>query len=237
MFWLVLMVIIGVILVSFGTAEPTVKKVPYNADAEGSKFALIVNKDFEEELYRKISLPSYREKILDVIKDDLKYIYGSVWKNLYSGCWQTPQPVTTAFNSVENIILMLMLSKSGFIPCCYRWGQLSISNFDVANSYECLKILHCVEKNIQAKRAASIFSLVFLPDVIFRRDSKNKVQEYPQYDYPCSGKFYWSFQSNAINSKYKIKDIHDAGLVQSCINSSIGTRSEKKNPYKNTLVL
>ena len=213
------------------------KKVQYDSDVENSKFALIINKTFEEELCRKISLPEYKQKILDIIKEDLEYIYGSCWKELFTRPWSCPSFVCTAFRSAEGIVLMLLLSKSGFLPGCYRYGRIEISNFDVANAYECLKILQCVEKNIQAKRDPKTYSFVYLPHVEFRRDKKNKVVELVRYEWPCSGKFYLSFQSICTTSKFKIKDIHDTGLVQSCKNNSLGERSGKKNPYIDKLII
>ncbi len=236
MIWFILLIFIAIILIGAAATDLPENRISYNADEENSKLASMVNKTFEEELCRKISMPSYKEQILNIIKDDLIYIYGNSWKTLFDRTWYVPHPITIAFNTVENIVLMLLLSKSGFIPKCYRFAHITISNFDVANSYECLKILHCVEKNIQVKRDQNI-KLVFSPEVIFKRDNRNKILELPQYDYPCSGQFYWSFQSICTHSKFKINDIHNTRLVQSCINSSIGERSNKKNPYKNKLVL
>lgn len=237
MFWFVLIIFLGFAIVGTAAGDLPEKKVPYNADMEKSKFALIVNKTFEDELCRKIALQTYQDKILDIIQEDLEYIYGKYWKEIFLRRWGSPYAVTTTFNSVENIVLMLMLSKSGFIPSCYRYHPISISNSAFANAYECLKIIHCVEKNIQNKRKDDSFKIIFLPKIAFSRDKKNRLLTSPQYEYPCSGEFRFAFQSVYMNSPYKIKDIHDQNLIHSCKEASIGERSEKKNPYIDKLIL
>ncbi|MDY4213393.1 MAG: hypothetical protein SOX82_06895 [Eubacteriales bacterium] len=235
MIWFLLIIFLGIVIVGIATTEPPEKKVPYDPKTEDSKFALIVNKTFEDEICRKISIQTYQEKILDIIQKDLEYIYGKGWKEIFLRRWGLPYVIGTTFNSVENIVLMLLLSKSGFIPSCYRYQKISISNFDTANAYECLKIIHCIEKNIQNKRNDETFKIIFLPEVLFKRDEKRRLLELPQYDYPCSGGLYFAFQSVYMNSTYKIKDIHDQRLIQACKQASIGERSGKKNPYREAL--
>ncbi len=237
MLWFLFIIFLGIVFVGIATNETTEKKVPYDPKAEESKFDLIVNKTFEDEICRKIAIQSYQEKILDIIQEDLEYIYGKVWKNIFLRRWGLPHAIGTTFNSVENIVLMLLLSKSGLIPSCYRYQKISISNFDTANAYECLKIIHCIEKNIQSKRHDEGFKIIFLPEVFFKKDEKRRLLELPQYEHPCSGGFRFAFQSVCMNSAYKIKDVHDQRLIQACKQASIGERSEKKNPYANKLIL
>ena len=129
--------------------------------------AIIVNRKFEDELVKKIANPQYREEIENLVKDDLQYIYGDVWKELYAGDWYEPKAYTTALNTRANIVLILMLSKSGLVPSCYQFSGIEISYFQIANIYECLRILQCVESNIRAKKDYLDAKMIFLPQVLY----------------------------------------------------------------------
>ena len=129
--------------------------------------AIIVNRKFEDELVKKIADSQYREEIENLVKDDLQYIYGDVWKELYAGDWYEPKAYTTALNTRANIVLILMLSKSGLVPSCYQFSGIEISNFEIANIYECLRILQCVESNIRAKKDYLDAKMIFLPQVLY----------------------------------------------------------------------
>ncbi len=211
-----------------------------NEKAEKIKKDLMCNKDFQDELVKKIANPQYKEQILDLIKDDLMYIYGDAWKNLFlNKIWITSTPCTTVFDSAENIILFLLLSKSGLVPDCYRFSGIQISNSNIANIYEALKILHCVERNIQQKRRTEDYKLIFIPTTTYEKYGKHMGPATPRYDQPYMGSFHWAFESFYYNSKFVMKDIHNPTLVDSCKKCSIGERSEKElnNPYKDKLTL
>ena len=113
---------------------------------------LVMNLDFEKELVKKITNPDYRQEILAIIKDDLEYVYGDIWKDLFNTPWREPKFHSNAFTSAENIVLFLLLSKSGLVPFFYHYGRIQIGNSEIANTYECLKILQCVERNIIKRR-------------------------------------------------------------------------------------
>ncbi len=198
--------------------------------------AIIVNRKFEDELVKKIGNSQYREEIEALIKDDLQYVYGDAWKELYAGDWYEPKAYTTALNTKENIILMLMLSKSGLVPSCYQFGGIEISNFGIANIYECLKILQCVEKNIASKKGFLDAKMVFLPQVMYASPSKKGDLGTPNYTYPSSGKFLWNFEPIYARSRFAV-DIRNEVLVNACKEASIGERSLASNPYKNKLTI
>ena len=196
--------------------------------------AIIVNRKFEDELVKKIANSRYREEIKDLIREDLQYIYGDVWKDLYAGDWDEPKAYTTALNTRENIVLMLMLSKSGLVPSCYQFGGIEISNFGIANMYECLKILQCVEKNIKAKKDYIDARMIFLPQVTHASPPKKGDVGIPNYTYPSSGKFYWNFEPIYARSRFAV-DVRNSVLVNACKEASIGERSLASNPYKDKL--
>ena len=196
--------------------------------------AIIVNHKFEDELVKKIANSRYREEIEDLIREDLQYIYGDAWKDLYAGNWYEPKAYTTALNTRENIVLMLMLSKSGLVPSCYQFSGIEISNFGIANMYECLKILQCVEKNIKAKKDYIDARMIFLPQVTYASPPRKGDVGIPNYTYPSSGKFYWNFEPIYARSRFAV-DIRNSVLVNACKESSIGERSLASNPYKDKL--
>lgn len=196
--------------------------------------AIIVNRKFEDELVKKIANSRYREEIEDLISEDLQYIYGDSWKELYAGEWYEPKAYTTALNTRENIILMLMLSKSGLVPSCYQFSGIEISNFGIANMYECLKILQCVEKNIKVKKDYIDARMIFLPQVTYASPPRKGDVGTPNYTYPSSGKFYWSFEPIYARSRFAV-NIRNSVLVNACKEASIGVRSLASNPYKDKL--
>jgi len=196
--------------------------------------AIIVNRKFEDELVKKIANSRYREEIEDLIREDLQYIYGDAWKDLYAGDWYEPKAYTTALNTRENIVLMLMLSKSGLVPSCYQFSGIEISNFGIANMYECLKILQCVEKNIKAKKDYIDARMIFLPQVTYASPPRKGDVGIPNYTYPSSGKFYWNFEPIYARSRFAV-DIRNSVLVNACKEASIGERSLVSNPYKDKL--
>lgn len=196
----------------------------------------MVNKKFEEELGKKIANPQHRTEIENLIKKDLQYVYGDKWRELFAGTWRQPNLYTLPLSKPENIVLMLMLSKSGLVPCYYRFDGIKISNFCSANAYECLKILHCVEENIKRKRALPNARLVFLPEVTYKVPRKKGDLGTPDYTHPCSGKFCWNFESDFVNPRYSA-DIRSEMLINSCKEASTGERSLASNPYKDTLIL
>lgn len=198
--------------------------------------AIIVNRKFEDELVKKIANSRYREEIEDLIREELQYIYGDAWKDLYAGNWYEPKAYTTALNTRENIVLMLMLSKSGLVPSCYQFSGIEISNFGIANMYECLKILQCVEKNIKAKKDYIDARMIFLPQVTYASPPRKGDVGIPNYTYPSSGKFYWNFEPIYARSRFVV-DIRNSVLVNACKEASIGERSLASNPYKNKLIL
>lgn len=197
---------------------------------------LIVNRKFEDELVKKIANSRYRKEIENLIKDDLQYIYGDAWKELYAGDWYEPKAYTTALNTRENIVLMLMLSKSGLIPSCYQFGGIEISNFQIANMYECLRILQCIENNIRAKKDYLDAKMIFLPHVIYDSPRRKGDLGTPNYTYPSSGKFHWNFEPIYARSRYAV-DIQNPVLVNACKELSVGERSLASNPYKDKLQL
>ena len=211
-----------------------------NEAEEKMKKILMVNRDFQDELVKKISNPKYKKQILELISEDLKYIYGEAWEELYlNQHWYLPKPYTTVFDSKENIILFLMLSKSGLIPECYKFSGIQISNTSVINIYEALRTLHCVEKNIQHKKGSLDYKLIFNPHITREGYGKNAGLEVARYDLPFMGSFHWSFESLYFNSRFVMRDIHNSTLVTACKNCSVGERSdrEKNNPYKDKLLL
>ena len=210
----------------------------FNSDYKTGEIhkAIIVNRKFEDELAKKIGDSKYREEIENMIKEDLQYIYGDAWKELYVGAWYEPKAYTTAFNTRENIILMLMLSKSGLIPSCYQFGGIQISNHGIANTYECLRILQCVENNIRAKKDHLNARMIFLPQVMYASPSKKWDVGTPNYTYPSSGKFHWNFEPIYAQARYAV-DIQNSVLVNACKEAAIGERSLASNPYKDKLTL
>ena len=210
----------------------------FDSDFKTGQFhkAIIVNRKFEDELVKKIANSRYREEIEDLIREDLQYIYGDAWKDLYAGNWYEPKAYTTALNTRENIVLMLMLSKSGLVPSCYQFSGIEISNFGIANTYECLKILQCVEKNIKAKKDYLDARMIFLPQVTYALPHRRGDVGTPNYTYPSSGKFYWNFEPIYAKSRYAV-DIRNSVLVKACKEASIGERSLASNPYKDKLTL
>lgn len=198
--------------------------------------AIIVNRKFEDELVKKIANQQYREEIVNLIKDDLQYIYGDVWKELYAEDWYEPKAYTTALNTRENIILMLMLSKSGLVPSCYQFGGVQISNFEIANTYECLRILQCVESNIKINKDYLNAKMIFVPQVMYASPPIKGDIGTPNYIYPSSGKFCWNFEPLYATARYAI-DIRNSILVNACKEQSIGERSLASNPYKDKLTL
>lgn len=211
-----------------------------NEAEEKTKKTLMVNRDFQDELVKKISDPKYKKQILELISEDLKYIYGDVWEDLYlNQPWYVSKPYTTVFDTKENIILFLMLSKSGLIPECYQFTGIQITNTKAVNIYEALRVLHCVEKNIQHKRGTADYKMIFNPKITRDGYGKHAGPEVARYDWPFMGSFHWSFESFYYNSRFVMHDIHNATLVTACKNCSVGERSdkEKNNPYKNKLTL
>lgn len=211
-----------------------------NEAEEKTKKTLMVNRDFQDELVKKISDPKYKKQILELISEDLKYIYGDVWQDLYlNQPWYVSKPYTTVFDTKENIILFLMLSKSGLIPECYQFTGIQITNTKAVNIYEALRVLHCVEKNIQHKRGNADYKMIFNPKITRDGYGKHAGPEVARYDWPFMGSFHWSFESFYYNSRFVMHDIHNAILVTACKNCSVGERSdkEKNNPYKDKLTL
>lgn len=159
---IIFILLIFVVISLFGASSYKVG----NEAEEKMKKTLMVNRDFQDELVKKISNPKYKKQILELISEDLKYIYGDAWEELYlNQPWYFPKPYTTVFDSKENIIVFLMLSKSGLIPECYRFGGIQISNTPAVNLYEALRTLHCVEKNIQQKKNSLEYKLIFTPKI------------------------------------------------------------------------
>lgn len=233
---IIFILLIFVVISLFGASSYKVG----NEAEEKMKKTLMVNRDFQDELVKKISDPKYKKQILELISEDLKYIYGDAWEELYlNQPWYLPKPYTTVFDSKENIILFLMLSKSGLIPECYRFSGIQITNTSAVNIYEALRTLHCVEKNIQQKKDSLDYKLIFNPKITRDGYGKHAGPEVARYDLPFMGSFHWSFESFYYNSRFVMRDIHNATLVTACKNCSIGERSdkEKNNPYKNKLTL
>lgn len=198
--------------------------------------ATLVNRKFEDELTKKIGDPQYREEIENLIMDDLQYIYGDAWKELFADKWCEPSTYGTSFNTKENIVLMLMLSKSGLIPSSYQYCGIQISNFSTANLYECLKILQCVENNVIAKKEYKDARMIFLPHITYASPRKKGDPGTPSYTYPSSGTFHWNFEPVYARSRYAV-DIRNTVLVNACKELSIGERSLASNPYKDKLTL
>lgn len=231
---LILLIFVGISM--FGASTYKVS----NEAEEKMKKTLMVNKDFQDELSNKISNPQYKKKILDLIKDDLEYIYGDAWESLYlPQPWFSATAYTTAFDTKENIILFLLLSKSGLIPECYRFSGIQISNTKAANIYEALRILQCVERNIQNKHDSKEYTLIFNPKITRDGYGKHLGPEVARYDLPFMGSFHWAFESFYYNSRFVMRDIYNSTLVSACKASSLGERSEKEksNPYKDKLTL
>lgn len=211
-----------------------------NEAEENMKKTLMVNRDFQDELIKKISNPQYKEEILELIRDDLEYIYGDAWEGLYlNQPWYSATAYTTVFDTKENIILFLLLSKSGLIPECYRFSGIQISNSRAANIYEALRVLHCVERNMQEKRGSADYKLIFNPKITREGYGKHMGSEVARYDLPFLGSFHWAFESFYYNSRFVMHDIYNSTLVAACKNCSVGERSEKEknNPYKDKLIL
>lgn len=200
---------------------------------------LVINLDFEKELVKKITNPNYRQEILAIIKDDLEYVYGDIWKELFNTPWREPKFHSNAFTSAENIVLFLLLSKSGLVPFFYHYGRIQIGNSEIANTYECLKILHCVERNIIKRRDSDDFKLIFNPKIHQESNGKRPGPVIPEYEYPHLGEFNWAFDSFHYKASYAITDIHNPLLIVNCQKSSIGKRSNnvKYNPYKDKLII
>ena len=194
---------------------------------------LLVNKKFEEATNEKIGNSKYRNEILEIIKDDLIYVYGDAWEELFAGTWYQTSLYNCAFSTRENIILTLLLSKNGFVPQHYEFSRFRISNFEYANAYECLKILQCVEKNIKAKRTETPdLNLLFTPEVSFETKKKSCTLV-PNYNYPCSGEFAWGFES--YYPQFTVS-LYNENLIHNCKEASIGPRSLRTNPYKDKLL-
>ena len=195
----------------------------------------LFNESFEEELAQTIANPQKRQNIEALIQEDLQYIYGDAWKTLFSGVWLQPSLYNHPFSSRENIVLTLLLSKSGFVSQRFSLN-LTISNFKYANAYECLRILHCIDHNIRSKRKGFNDKLVFLPYIKYKSPPQKNYLGTPDYAHPCSGKFCWSFEFGAIHARYST-DIHNTVLVNACKEASIGERSPASRPYKDKLLL
>lgn len=196
----------------------------------------LVNEVFEIELAKKIANVQYQAEIKSILKDDLQYIYGDCWPDLFDGYWNQPNIYHHPCSTCENVILTLMLSKSGLIPRYCRIPGTGISNFSSANAYECLKILHCVETNIKKKTNYTDMQLLFIPRVIYQTPPKKYDLGTPDFAHPCSGKFQWYFGNLLIKPRYFL-DIRSEKLVDACKKASAGDRSLKSTPYNDTLFL
>ena len=171
---------------------------------------------------------------MEIIQPDLEFIYGDAWKEIFGHRWYTSKPYGTALDTPEHVVLILMLSKSGIMPDCYEFWNPRVTNYPATNAYECLKIIQCVEKNIQIKKGWEE-KLIFMPQI--DRDYKNKHDKgTPRYDIPCSGKFYWSFEKDRLQSGFGI-DIRSSRLEENCKECSIGPRSLSSTPYKDKFIL
>ena len=234
---------IVILLLIFGGISLFVDTSSYTVENQASaitKKQLMVNVDFENELIKKIANPQHRQQILELIKDDLEYVYGEAWKDLYLNTpWHVSSVLKTALETKGDIVLFLLLSKSGLIPDCYKFSDIRIRNSSAANTYEALKILHCVEKNIHQKRGSAEYKLIFYPKLTREGYGKHLGPEVARYDLPFAGSFHWAFESFYYNSKFAIRDIHNTTLVINCKNCACGSRSdkEKNNPYKDKFVL
>ncbi len=232
-----IVIVVIVFLIACWSYEDDGTKV-YNYEEEAKKSRTmrdsLVNEKFEEEIINKINNPEMREKILEIIQPDLEFIYGDAWKEIFGHRWFTAKPYCTAIDTPEHIVLTLMLSKSGLMPSCYKFENPTVTNYKISNAYECLKIIQCVEKNINGKKGWDE-KLIFMPYV--DRDYKNKHGKgTPKYDWPCSGKFYWSFERIYLQSGFGI-DIRSSRLEENCKECSIGPRSLSSTPYKDKFIL
>lgn len=209
------------------------EETKYNARFEQARQskASLVNRKFEEELINKINSPQTRKKVIEMVREDLEYVYCDAWKSIFPNSYERAG-YGGGFGTTGNILLFLMLSKSGLIPSYYQYSNISISNFPNANAYECLRILQCVEKNIQKKKTN--LKLLFVPYMKIVGVGK-KSERRADYSCPCSGSFHWNFETQYVEP-YSI-GIRNNLLVEQCKEASGGERSLRKNPYKDKYIL
>ncbi|MDO4562608.1 MAG: hypothetical protein Q4C12_02105 [Clostridia bacterium] len=229
---LVIVVVLFILLAAF--SSDTSNDFDTNFKEALSKKKQMINEAFEEELARKCTVPAHREKILELIKDDLVCVYGNQWNEVFAD-FPISNSYFMPFSSPMGIVIMLTLSKSGLMPKQYLYSKIEISNFECANAYECLRILQCVEKNIQKRKQDQSFKLKFVPYMMQEGFGKT-FKLIPDYEHPCSGYFAWNYDKASM-SKARTLELYDKELIRICINQSIGPRSLRTKPYKDKYLL
>lgn len=190
------------------------------------------NEKFEEALRAQISDPGCRQQILNIIQSDLEYIYEQHWQEVFAGRWGSPDIYTEYWDKRENIILILLMSKSGFLPH-FLSNYFTLHNCISANAHESLKILRCIEKNITEKKKWTDAKLMQVPEKIHQ--IKGGKTQRVETDCPLSSKVFWNFHlsdcTNAVS-------IWDETLEKKCKEYARGPRAEKKiNPYEGKLLI
>lgn len=197
---------------------------------------VLLNKQLETELARKINNPENKEHILELIKDDLVYVYGDDWEKHFNQRWEMRENcIYSGFTSPATIAHMLLLSKSGVICNCLNFHDLKLCNHSHANAYQCLRIMQCVEKNVREKRNDPKLKLYFYPDFDYEGTGKKR-KAVPDYKYLHRGRFRWNFELD-YNSVQNAKSLDNSMLVKRCMEIADPDFEKKNNPYKDTFVL
>lgn len=197
---------------------------------------VLENRQLETELARKIKTPENQEHILELIKDDLVYVYGAEWEKHFKQRWSTNgNYVEPSFKSPENIAHLLLLSKSGVACSWLNSSNLHLVNYSHANAYQCLRIMQCVEKNIREKRNDPKLKLYFYPGFDYEGTGKKR-KAVPNYKHLYFGRWCWNFELNYDEMKYA-KSLSDNGLITRCAEIADPDFEQRNNPYKDTFVL
>lgn len=190
------------------------------------------NDEFEEALCTQICDPSCREQILKIIQSDLEYIYEKHWQEVFAGRWSSPKRYTKYWDKRENIILVLLMSKSGYLPNTLS-NPFILANCQSANIYESLKILRCIEKNITTKKNWTDAKLMQVPKNNYVIKGRKTVAV--PSDSPAMSNVRWNFD---LVNYTRIVSIWDETLEEKCKDIANGSRAEKKvNPYEGKLLI
>ncbi len=197
---------------------------------------VLLNDQLEQELARKINNPENKEHILELIKDDLVYVYGAEWEKYFKQRWEMRENcIYSGFTSPATIAHMLLLSKSGVICNCLNFHDLKLYNHSHANAYQCLRIMQRVEKNVREKRNDPKLKLYFYPDFDYEGTGKKR-KAVPDYKYLHRGRFRWNFELD-YNSVQYAKGLYDSGLTKRCMEIADPNLEQRNNPYKDTFIL
>ena len=225
---MLLIIIIVFFCVCFTYAGAEVKR----EENAHKRLESLKNEKFEEALRAQISDPSYRQQILNIIQSDLEYIYEQHWQEVFAGRWDSPSIFTDNWDKRENIILILLLSKSGFLPQ-YLTNYFELHNRFSANVLESLRIVRCIEKNITQKKMWTDAKLMQVPKK--KHEIKGGKTFFVDSDCPLSSKVVWNFHLRDCTNTVSI---WNDTLERKCKEYARGPRAEKQvNPYEGKLLI